>query len=207
MGFITSRRFPEDVSRNMSGGAARFQTTIATTRAGFEQRSQDWSRARGRWKFAHTKLGDDYEDLVAFLYMARGRLHGFRFKDWKDCESAREDSALVALTSTTSQLYKAYGDDIDFEYQRKITRPTDGSLSVWKDGALQTEDVGYTVDYETGVITWASPPGASVLEAAFEFDVPCRFEIDAEESDLLARKADGTVLVQWDAIEVVELRE
>lgn len=207
MGFITSRRFPDDVSRNMTGGAARFQTTIATTRAGLEQRTQDWSRAKGRWRFAHTKLGDDYEDLVAFLYMARGRLHGFRFRDWKDCESTRDDTALVALTSTTSQIYKVYGDDPDFEYQRKLTRIVDGTLSVWKDNVLQTEGVGYTVDVETGIITWASPPGGATVEAECEFDVPCRFEIDAEESDLVNRKPDGTVLVQWDAIEVVEIPE
>ena len=61
---------------------------------------------------------------------------------------------------------------------RTVAKPVAGSVTIALNGAPQAS--GWSVDTTTGVITFATPPGAGVaITAGFEFDVPVRFDTDA----------------------------
>ena len=85
--------------------------------------------------------------------------------------------------------------------QRPITKPVAGTTVVAKDGVPQTITTHYTIDETTGIITFVTAPlAAEVITAGFQFDVPCRFDIDQ-----LAVNAD-TFGIRSTDIPIVEIR-
>lgn len=203
MGFL-AERFPDNISRGATGGPG-YSTTVVAAFGGAESRNINWSASRHRYNVSQgIKTGADERECDAFFRKARGRAHSFRFKDWADYQLTVAQSRLVLISGTTYQLSKVYGaDEPTFEEVRKLTRIVAGTLRVYSATALQTEGVGYTVDINTGRVTTA----LSALTASCEFDVPCRFDFDQKNTELVYRRGDGTMLVQWDGIEIVEVRE
>lgn len=204
MAFLTER-FPERITRGMTGGPM-FDTTIAVVLSGAEKRNMNRSRSQHRYNLSQgIKDEDDADICTAFFRKARGRAHAFRVKDWMDYRLTRAQSRLVELTSTTFQLSKVYGsDEPTFEEVRPLTRPVSGTVRIWKDSVEQTITTHFTVNADTGVVTFVSPPGAAVLDASCQFDVPCRFDFDAKESELVHRRPNNTMLIRWEAINLVE---
>jgi uncharacterized protein (TIGR02217 family) len=188
-------------------GGPGWSTDIASLRSGDEQRNENWSRSRHEYEASHgIKTALHFKQVGAHFRMARGRLHHFRFKDWADFTAARGEGAMAMLTSTTYQLYKAYGEVEGFIEYRKITRPVSGTLKVWDDNVLTP----VTVNYETGVVTFSAPPSGSpsgsVLECQFEFDVPVRYDTDKLQATLVSYTPDRT-LHSWASVPLVEHRE
>ena len=69
-------------------------------------------------------------------------------------------------------------------------------------GELQVLGADYEVDFETGLITFASPPAdGAVVTAGFEFDVPVRFDTDRIESSI-----GGFSAGEIPSVPVVEVR-
>lgn len=202
-----SERFPLIIGRDPVGGPG-FMTEIASTRSGFEQRNQCWSRSKLEYDFSHDIKSDTMFQVVgAHFRMARGRLHTFRVRDWSDFRCLRADGLLDPITATTFQLHKVYGSVVGFAEEVKITRIYPGSLQIWKDAVLQTLTTHYTVAEETGIVTFASAPGASVIEAACLFDVHCRYDIDKLQATLVQFNAEGESFHAWKSVPVVEVRE
>ena len=200
-------RFPDSVAAGGQGGPG-YSTTVVAVQSGAEQRNQNWTRARHTYEMSQgIKDAADFKAIAAHFRMARGKLHHFRVKDHADYSLARTESSLVLITSTTFQLHKLYGEVSGFEDSRKITRPVSGSVQIWKDAALQTLTTHYTVAHETGIVTFTSPPGGATLEAACEFDVPMRYDTDQLDARLVHRYQDGSALMQWETVPLVEVRE
>ncbi|QDP61604.1 MAG: hypothetical protein Tp138OMZ00d2C19078261_65 [Prokaryotic dsDNA virus sp.] len=163
-------------------------TDVIVLRSGFEQRNSLWANSLRQY---NAGLGlrsmDDLYATLDFFEGRRGRLHGFRFKDWADYKSV---SPLSTITNQDQLLGTGDGSVVSFQlrkqydadenpWYRNITKPIEGSVVVALNFAAQVEDTDYTVDYTTGVITFATPPAAGVaVRAGFEFDVPCRFDQD-----------------------------
>lgn len=203
------KAFPsEHIARGAMGGPG-WATSIATTLAGDEQRNQTWERSRHRYEVSHgVKLAAGFRAIGAHFRMARGKTHHFRFRDWGDFRCARADGLLDEITTTTFQLTKVYGDQTGFKEERRITRPVAASVQIWKTGTLQTLTTHYTLDAETGIVTFLGAPGAATIECAFDFDVPCRYDTDELRSTLLI--ADGgpdEAVVAWESVPIVEVRE
>jgi len=157
-------RLPDDVERGASGGP-EFNTGIVTLSSGFEQRN--------------------FQAVTEFFYARRGRLFGFRFKDWSDYELSTEAIATGDASTTKFQIYKTYSDAAG-SYARAIQKIVAGTVLVYLDAVLQTETTDYSLDYDTGVITFVSAPGGSVsIAVSCEFDVPVRFESDQMETSLV----------------------
>jgi len=201
MGFLTER-FPDNVARGALGGPG-YSTGIATAIGGAESRNINWAEARHKYNVSQgIKTGTDERECDAFFRKARGRAHAFRFKDWADYRLAVADSRLVLISGTTYQVSKVYGaDEATYEEVRSLTRLVAGTLRVYSAAVLQVEGVGYTVNMDTGRVTTA----LGTLTAACEFDVPCRFDFDQKSTSLVYRRGDGTMLVQWDGIDIVEV--
>ena len=78
------QQFPSDVSRGATSSPRRI-VDVVTLRSGFEQRNTIWENSRRSFDVS---LGlrdlEDVYDVMEFWEARRGRLRGFRFKDWAD---------------------------------------------------------------------------------------------------------------------------
>lgn len=196
--------FPSEIAPEPTGGPS-YSTDLASTLSGDEQRNQNWSEARHTYEMSHgIKTARDFKKIGAHFRMAKGRLHMFRVTDWADFECARDEGVLMMITSTEYQLAKQYGDEPGFLVQRRITRPIVETVEIWKDNVPTT---GYTLSAETGRIVFDSAPGASVLECAFNFDVPCRYDTDQLKAILVNLVDSDESLISWDTVPLAEVHE
>jgi uncharacterized protein (TIGR02217 family) len=180
-------QFPTGISKGSSGGPRRL-TDIVTLRSGFEHRNTIWSHSRRSYNagMGMQSIKDLYE-VVEFFEARRGRLHGFRWKDWADYKSKDPLSTVSSIdiqigvgdsTETDFQLIKIYSQSSN-SYTRVIKKPVNGTVKIALDGVLKTEGTDYSVDYTTGIIQFTSAPASGiVITSGFEFDVPVRFDID-----------------------------
>lgn len=208
---VVTQRFDEDIEKGAEGGHGHFKTGVVVGDGGFEDRNQEWEDAKGRWNVGRAlEVTRKHEKARRLFYKCRGQLHDFLFKDWHDFTIARTGDDRGRLTGSTTawQINKVYGaDEATFEYVRPIYRIRASTLQVWRDTTLQTLTTHYTLNASTGVITSASSWAGSTLEVACQFDVLCHFEVDEFNARLVHRRPDGTLLIKWDRIGIVETRE
>jgi uncharacterized protein (TIGR02217 family) len=204
---VLGQRFPDIIARGAIGAHGHFSTTIVEHQGGHETVNLDWPIAKGRWNVARAIERENKHALARRHFLkARGRFHRFLFKDWTDFAATRTGDdrgrVIAGPTGGTLQVCKVYGaDEPDFEYVRPIYRLRTG-LQVWVSGALQGS---VTVDNDTGLITAAWDP--EDVELAFQFDVLCRYEVDGADPRLVHRRPTGEVLLDWQNIDIVEIRE
>ena len=185
-------RLPARLAFGSTGGVER-RTEIVTLGSGFERRSTPWAQGRRRYLIgANLRSLDDMAALTGFFEARRGRLYGFRFRDFADCKSCAPGTAAGPLDQalgtgdgarTVFQLVKRYGDGED-ALERRIAKPVDGTVRVSVDGVELTA-AGFSVDPATGAVTLDTAPDAGAAVAAgFEFDTPVRFDADRIEVTL-----------------------
>lgn len=195
MAYIAAR-FPTSISYGSRGGPG-FKTSIFEKNSGFEKRNKNWSRQRAKYKIQFgVKTRDQMDELRALFYAVQGMGDIFRYKDWADYTTGAQTLVLVPGETAKYQIAKTYSYlGIDgatlYSYTRKITRPigipTTTLVGVEANAVPQTEGGGadYTVDYETGIITFvAGPPTEPITITECEFDVPARFNLDELDSEL-----------------------
>jgi uncharacterized protein (TIGR02217 family) len=122
--------------------------------------------------------------LLAFFHARKGRLYGFRFKDWSDYKAVA--APLVGRLDGKFQLYQSYNDGT-YTTIRKITRPVLGSVTLTGGGSL---------DYSTGLVTGGT--GGTWTGC---FDLPVRF--DSDDYSLTMTQTDIGSL-QFNIIEIRE---
>ncbi|SHJ11302.1 DUF2460 domain-containing protein [Wenxinia saemankumensis] len=180
-------RFPANLSFGSVGGPER-RTEIVTLANGYEERNSPWAQSRRRYDAG---LGlrslDDVETLIAFFEARAGQLHGFRWKDWADHSSARPTARVTPFdqvigtgdeVTATWQLVKRYGSG-GIEHVRPILKPVAGTVVVAVEGDQLQEAVDWTLDVDTGRVTFLEVPAqGATITAGFEFDVPVRFDTD-----------------------------
>ena len=204
-------RFPAGISLGASGGPER-RTEIVVLGSGAEERNSRWADSKRSYNAGYgIKSVDDLHAAIAFFEERRGRLHGFRWKDWSDyksCAPGETPSALDQAIGTGNgataafQLTKTYGSAFA-PWSRAITQPVDGTVLVAVDGVEQDPE-NFVVNLTTGVVTFVIEhiPGIGVaVTAGFEFDVPVRFDTDQLEINLAQIEA-GSI----PHIPIVEIR-
>lgn len=178
-------RFPTAISFHSSGGPSR-KTEIVTLGSGFEERNAVWANSRRRYDVGYgVKTLDDVHTVIAFFEARMARLYGFRLKDFSDYKSCSPGSDITPLdqtigtgdgAATAFQLAKTYASG-SANWRRTIRKPVDNTVCIAFDGTEQLS--GFSVDTTTGIVTFASAPGAGVaITAGFEFDTPVRFDSD-----------------------------
>lgn len=179
-------RLPARLAFGSTGGVER-RTEIVTLGSGFERRSTPWAQGRRRYLIgANLRSLDDMAAFTAFFEARRGRLYGFRFRDFVDFRSCAPSGAITPLDQslgvgdgvrTIFELSKLYGEG-EAAPDRRIHKPVDGSVRVAVDGG-EVDLSAFDVDLTTGAVTLAAPPAAgAAVTAGFEFDVPVRFDAD-----------------------------
>lgn len=205
-------RFPTDISFGSSGGPER-RTEIVELASGHEERNTPWAHSRRRFNAGYgIKTRDDLHRVIAFFEARRGRLHGFRFKDHSDFKSCLPGQTVEATdqqigvgdgTDDTFQLVRSYESGAE-TYTRMISKPVASSVRVAVDGEEQTYTSDFTVDAQTGQVTFSFlsiPAAGAVVTAGYEFDVPVRFDVDFLDVRL-SEFAAGDI----PAIPIVEIR-
>lgn len=197
-------RFPTDISLDSSGGPERL-TRIVTLASGHEERNTPWALSRRRYDAGYgVRSLDDIHAVIAFFEARRGRLHGFRWKDWADHRSGPPSAlptpfdqslALADGTATTFTLTKTYASGPTAEI-RPVTHPVPGTVLAAIDG------IPASVTTDAGTITFSAPPppGAEIT-AGFEFDTPVRFDTDRLDINLAGFRAG-----EIPSIPVIEIR-
>ena len=197
-------RIPDSIERGAKGGP-RFKTTILTLSSGHEKRNIDWQRVKCAWDIGYgMQYKEDYDDIIAFFYARQGKAHSFNFKDWTDFQigtvgvaSSRQSIGTGTGSNSLFQIFKRYSSGgIDFD--RRITRITPGSLTVYVNGVVTT---AFTINL--GLINFTTPPPLThPVEVICEFEVPVRF--DQDELDIEAETFQAGSIP---SINVVEVRE
>ncbi len=204
--------FPLAVALRATGGPTR-RTEIVVLGSGREVRNARWADSRRHWDAGSgIRSLDDLHAVVAFFEARRGRLHGFLFRDPLDDRSCAPSAEPAALdqeigvgdgVTAAFALTKTYGD-AGRAWVRTLTRPRVETVVVAVDGVGKTRDVDFTVDSETGVVTFAAaavPATGAIVTAGFRFLVPARFDTDELRIDLTAFLAG-----EIPTIPIVELR-
>ncbi|ATQ42141.1 DUF2460 domain-containing protein [Caulobacter mirabilis] len=198
-------RLPARLAFGSTCGVER-RTEVVTLASGFERRSTPWAHGRRRYLIgAGVRSLDDAAALVAFFEARRGRLYGFRFKDFADFKSCAPSADISPLDQNLGvgngerfefPLRKAYGGDGP---ARTIRKPVVGSARVAVDGV---ETTAFAVDATTGLVTLAAPPPTgAVVTAGFAFDTPVRFDADRIDVTLESFQAGRVV-----AVPLIEVR-
>lgn len=191
-------QFPARLSLGSVGGPERL-TEVVTLANGHEERNTPWEHSRRRYDAGvGMRSLDDIADLIAFFEARRGRLHGFRWKDWADYKSgppSREPSYNDQLIATGDgetkvfALVKTYRSGTQ-TYARPIVKPVAASVRVGLSDDEQFETIDYTVDLERGQIEFVDAPAEGVeVTAGYEFDVPVRFDADAIRTSIASFEA------------------
>ncbi|MEY5101253.1 MAG: hypothetical protein RJA36_3972 [Pseudomonadota bacterium] len=205
MAFYESPRFPELIAMGAVGGPA-WETEVVRTISGHESRLGKWAYPLHRFEIgAGINAPADHATLRAFFINCRGRLHGFRFKDWTDYSATHTDGKVTGLTSTTFQLVKRYTSGSQTT-DRKIVKPIASGFELKNSGTTLTLTTDYTLDATTGIVTTTTSRTAANLTWSGEFDVPVRFDTDDMQARVLARTPSRGILQQWEGVPLVELR-
>jgi uncharacterized protein (TIGR02217 family) len=178
--------FPLAIAFHSTGGPSR-RTEIVTLGSGHEERNAVWAASRRRFDVGSgLKTLDDLHSVIGFFEARRGRLYGFRFKDFSDWKSCAPGTAITPTdqaigsgdgSMTAFQLSKTYTSG-GASWTRTIQKPVDGTVCVAVDGSEVTG--GFVCDAATGLVRFASAPAAgAAISAGFAFDCPVRFDSDA----------------------------
>lgn len=198
-------RLPSRLAFGSTGGIER-RTEVVTLGSGFERRSSPWAHGRRRYLIgAGLRSLDDMAALSAFFEARRGRLYGFRFRDFADFKSCGPSGSVSATDQligtgdgarTMFQLVKDYGG-----LKRGVRKPEAGSARVAVNG-IELEPADFAVDAATGEVTLGSAPGpGAAVTAGFAFDTPVRFDADRIEVTLETFEAGRMA-----AVPLIEIR-
>lgn len=151
--------------------------------SGYRAVNSRWDQGLRRLNITYRELPTAIEEIIRVFNAVNGPAHSFLVRDWGDWNTTQgdmaTDSAINNITNldqpmlnTTTlsfagdastvlyQLGKAYDKGLANQY-RYIKKPVNGTVSIAIDGVAKVEGPDYTVDYSTGLVTFATPPGLS----------------------------------------------
>lgn len=205
-------RLSDRIAYGATGGPVR-KVEIAQLSSGYEERNTPWAYSRHKYNVATgVKNMNDLHDIKSFFEARYGQLHGFRFKDFADFKSCPPATNITNLDQnigtgngvlTTFQVIKTYSSG-GFTAPRQIKKLVANTLIVAVAGVAKTVTTQYTVNINTGVITFLAgniPTAGQAVTCGYEFDVPARFDQDSIDINLSNFQRG-----QVDAINIVELR-
>lgn len=198
---FVEQQFPPEISYGSKGGPS-FSTDVFTATSGAEQRNINWELSRCRYDVSHgIKTRAQMDDIIEFFYAMKGKAIGFRFKDWSDYTLTDGQIGVGTGVLTTFQIKKLYTVGSE-TYSRNLKKIVASTLVVKVNGVTKTITTDYTVDLNTGIITFVvAPTNTHPVTATCEFDVPVRF--DTDEMNITQEAFE---LETWDSIPLVEIK-
>ena len=199
-------RFPDDIAQGATGGP-RWKTTAVESAGGYRWANRDWSDALHYFEVSQAiKSREAFERVRAFFYVVAGRFDAFRFKDFSNYRVGQAAGVLQAIVAgTTYQMFKAerFGAR---EYLRRILKPVNGTVTVYRTRTGVTTAISPAIDYTTGVVTVSGHVSGDTYAWSGEFDVPVNFTDDSMETAQQVGPDQG-MLMSWPSIQLRETRD
>jgi uncharacterized protein (TIGR02217 family) len=191
-------------------GASRTPTWATTLLETFGARDvaiQNWADVRHEYDVSLAiRTATDYVAVLEHFHQMRGRLFVFLLKDFLDFFVALDEGVSTHASGLTFQLQKRYGTV--YPYDRKITRPVEGTATFYRTRAGVQVQIFPTVNWDTGVITVEYDDDGDTYQWTGEFRVPVRYGQDRMPAVVADRRPDGgEELVTCDGILLVEEKE
>lgn len=177
----------------------RYNTRINELRSGVERRNAEWDLPLGRYSVRYQNvLQENHQEVIAAHHACKGRLIGFRFKDWSDYTAESEVIGFGTGASEQYQLTKTYIFGA-LSTSKNIYKPVSGTVTIYENGS----PIAASVDFTTGIVT-ATVTNAAEVTWDGEFDVPVRFD-DDDISFSFDNRAGSIPILNSD-VDVVEIR-
>ena len=168
--FNENVRFPDSLSYWAKGGY-EFKTNVVVLNNGKEQRNALWLEPKSFFTISNANRlnivnkDDLYEYklsinfLINFHYEMMGKLIGFRFKNFQDYLVSLSEGCFDKSNNPTGkkeyQLYKKYFlYDIEIGRFKKIVKPVENDLVIYKNNSLLIENTNYNIDYTSGIVSF-----------------------------------------------------
>jgi uncharacterized protein (TIGR02217 family) len=163
-----------------------FQTRIQRAASGRELRALDYPYPL--WQFAlvfdllrdNPAAGyDELRTLMGFFMLCQGAFGTFLFRDPSDDRVAGQQIGIGNASTTVFQLQRSMGTTLPGGgFQEPIVAPNIVS-AVYLNGITQSPS-SYSVDPNTGLVTFATAPGSGlIISADFSYYFRCRFVTDS----------------------------
>lgn len=162
---------------------SKTSTDVSFTDSGFRKANRRWSQHLRRFNLRYgVRSPADVHTLLKLFEAVDGPSNSFLLRDWNDwntTDGRMEKGGDTNITATDQPLQNTVtagivGDGTTLTYQmrkdytvggathsRTIKKPQSGTILVAVDAVAQTEGVDFTVDYSTGIVSFAGAPGAS----------------------------------------------
>lgn len=209
--------FPDFLAYGSQGGPGH-STQVVRTDSGHEQRISKWSVPLRQWDVSYAvQTLDALDALRDFVIGLGGAAVGFRFKDFNDFSTTADGRDATAVTQADQELGAGDGSKVAFQLvkqyvagtitrTRSLQKIKSGTVLVEVDGVLKTEGVDYSVNYNTGIITFNTAPGSGLLvKAGCEFFVPVRFGQGIDQ--VLSPVRSSFDVNELNSIDLVEIRD
>lgn len=133
--FIETARFDGNNRQwGMTGGKS-WLTDITNVKNGKEKRNAVYYQPRGSWEIGNRGVTEkEYAEIEDFHYATKGRLIGFRMRDWIDYKDDGKGVALRKDGTLTYQMYKKREIKIADVYRlQKILKPIGPTFESFSD--------------------------------------------------------------------------
>lgn len=199
--------FPPRIAFNARAEAS-WLTTLTTLLSGFESTNQEWSQTRHFYDAGLAiRVASEYLEVKAHFHAVRGRAKSFPFFDPIDHDVSQAAGVLTASGSDW-QMYYRYGSG-GSAYDRKITRPKTGTVTLYRTRSGVTTVISGTISYTTGLVTISGHVAGDTYAWSGQFFVPCRYDIDRLPGVIVNKQGGeaGELFVDCDSVPIVEIRE
>lgn len=166
--------------------APTFQTRIQRAVSGRELRALDYPYPLWQFTLVFDFLRDNpaagYDELRAlmgFFMLCQGAFATFLFEDPSDHEIAGQQIGTGDASATAFQLQRAIGAALPGGGFSELISAPNVISAIYFDGITQ-DPAGYSVDQDTGLVTFITPPGSGlIITADFTYYFRCRFIDDS----------------------------
>jgi uncharacterized protein (TIGR02217 family) len=193
--------FPDSIAFN-SINSLSFETNVVRSKNGLEQRNCNRDYPLLNFKIFNTfKNKQEIEQILVFFRMTKGKLNGFRFKDWLDYKAENQIIGVGDGENKVFQMKKIYQTS-DYFVVRNITKPVQNTVEVFIN-QINCNNLIQSIDYTLGLILFLEPPTeGNIITFSCEFDVPVRFKSDTLDVILIEKHS-----YEINNLELVEISE
>lgn len=193
-----------------------YKTSIIELPSGQEFRRGWWSSGRKKWRIKKELLSrEDTKELENFFRAMRGKLYGFRVRDWNSYLAL--DAPVGTITNLTGQLQIRFTEPVTGTSEtQKITKPvlladvnnSSGSdlyspdITLKRNGVNWPSTGNWSLNRTTGVITYNASQAGNTITWSGSYDWPVRF--DSDEAMFHREALD---IFDWSDITLIELKQ
>jgi uncharacterized protein (TIGR02217 family) len=196
--------------RRIAMGAVRtpaWSTDLQVVRSGRTTSNENWANARHSYDVAlAVRTATDYSIVLDHFHSARGRANFFLFKDFLDYRVEQPNGVLLNNSGSPGEyhLAKTYGTG-PTAWTRRITRPRQGYVTVYRTRAGSTTEIAVSIDYQTGELGITGDIVGDTYSWSGQFYVPVRYGSDEMPAMVPNRKGNsGDLLVICDSITLIQ---